>query len=99
MTYRDPMKTAIISSVRVEPELRAEVESVLGEGETLSEFVEASVRASVRRRRAQAELINRGMRSLNEVRHTEHYVDANAVVDQVQRKLDAARSRVSKTGQ
>ena len=33
------MKTATIPSVRVEPEFRAEVESVLVEGETLSEFV------------------------------------------------------------
>jgi hypothetical protein len=35
------MKTATIPSVRVEPELRAEVESLLSEGETLSQFVEA----------------------------------------------------------
>lgn len=37
------MKTATIPSVRVEPEFRAEVEAVLGEGETLSEFVDADV--------------------------------------------------------
>jgi hypothetical protein len=43
------MKTDTTLSVRVEPELRAEVESLLGEGETLSEFIEASVRSSVQR--------------------------------------------------
>ncbi|WP_164481699.1 YlcI/YnfO family protein [Methylibium sp. Root1272] len=37
------MKTATIPSLRVEPEFRAEVEAVLGEGETLSEFVDADV--------------------------------------------------------
>ena len=37
------MKTATIPSVRVEPEFRAEVEAVLGEGKTLSEFVDADV--------------------------------------------------------
>ena len=91
------MKTATIPSVRVEPELRAEVESLLGEGETLSEFVEASVRATVQRRRVQAEFIARGLRSRDEARRTGEYVDADVVVEQLQRKLDAARSRIAKT--
>lgn len=91
------MKTATIPSVRVEPEFRAEVESVLGEGETLSEFVEASVRASVERRRAQAEFIARGLRSRDEARRTGQYVDADVVVASLQRKLDAARTRLTKS--
>jgi hypothetical protein len=91
------MKTAIIPSVRVEPEFRAEVESVLGEGETLSEFVEASVRAGVERRRVQAEFIARGLRSRDEARRTGRYVDADVVVDNLQRKLDTARKRVAKS--
>jgi len=33
------MKTAALPSLEVEPEFRAEVEAVLTEGETLSEFV------------------------------------------------------------
>ena len=89
------MKTATIPSVRVEPELRAEVESLLGEGETVSEFVEASVRATVLRRRNHAEFIARGLRSLAVARRTEEYVDADAVVEGLQRKLDAARERIS----
>lgn len=91
------MKTATIPSVRVDPELRAEVESLLGEGETLSEFVEASVRASVQRRRVQAEFIARGLRSRDDARRTDEYVDAAVVLDQLQRKLDAARVRMAKT--
>ncbi|HHY48990.1 MAG TPA: prevent-host-death protein [Alphaproteobacteria bacterium] len=90
------MKTATIPSVRVEPEFRAEVEAVLGEGETLSEFVEASVRASVQRRRAQAEFIARGLRSRDEARRTGDYVDADMVVAALERKLDAARARIPK---
>lgn len=90
------MKTATIPSVRVEPEFRAEVEAVLGEGETLSEFVEASVRASVQRRRAQAEFIARGLRSRDEARRTGDYVDADMVVAALERKLDAARVRIPK---
>lgn len=87
------MKTATIPAVRVEPELRAEVESLLGEGETVSEFVEASVRESVLRRRNQAEFIARGMRSLDDARRTGEYVEADAVVQKLQRKLDAAQKR------
>ncbi|HJV62825.1 MAG TPA: YlcI/YnfO family protein [Albitalea sp.] len=86
------MKTATIPSVRVEPELRAEVESLLADGETVSEFVEASVRASVQRRRNQAEFIARGLRSLDEARRTGGYVDAEVVVERLQRKLAAARA-------
>ncbi len=87
------MKTATIPSVRVEPELRAEVESLLSEGETVSEFVEASVRATVLRRRHQAEFIARGLRSLEDARGTGDYVDADVVVKGLQRRLDAARAR------
>lgn len=39
--------------------MRAEIESLLSDGETVSDFVEASVRATVLRRRNQAEFIAR----------------------------------------
>jgi Arc/MetJ-type ribon-helix-helix transcriptional regulator len=97
MRYTDFMKTATIPSVRVDPEFRAEVESLLGDGETLSEFVEASVRATVQRRRVQAELIARGLRSREEAQRTGDYVDADLVIEQLQHKLDAARTRIAKT--
>ena len=93
MHYTCRMKTATIPSVRVEPELRAEVESLLSEGETVSEFVEASVRATVLRRRNQAEFKARGQRSLESARRTADYADADTMVEGLQRKLDAARSR------
>lgn len=90
------MKTATIPSVRVDPEFRAEVESVLVEGESLSEFVEASVRAGVERRRIQAEFIARGLRSRDEAQRRGDYVDADEVVAGLQRKLDAARAKSRK---
>ncbi len=49
------MKTAILPQVRVEPQLRADLESVLREGETLSDFLEATVRGAEAYRRMQAE--------------------------------------------
>ena len=91
------MKTATIPSVRVEPEFRAEVEAVLTKDETLSEFVEAAVRAGVARRRVQAEFMARGLRSREEARRTGDYVDADVVIEHLQRKLDTARVRVAKT--
>lgn len=54
------MKSAIIPQVRVEPALRSEMEQVLREGESLSEFIEASVRSAVAFRLAQAEFHARG---------------------------------------
>ncbi len=91
LRYIASMNTATIPPVRVEPEFRAEVASVLAEGESLSEFVEASVRASVERWRFQAEFIARGLRSREEARRTGDYVAADDVVATLQRKLDAAR--------
>jgi len=91
------MRTGTIPSFRVEPESRAEVEAVLGEDETLSEFVEAAVRARVARRRVQAEFIARGLSSRDVARRTGEYVDADVVLEHLQRKLDTARARVAKT--
>jgi hypothetical protein len=87
------MKTATIPSVRVEPELRAELESLLAEGQTVSEFVEASVRAAVQRARDQSEFLTRGLQSLEDARLTCDYADAERVVQKLQKKLDAARKR------
>lgn len=98
LRYTAQMKTTTIPSIRVEPDFRAEVEAVLVEGETLTQFVEASVRATVERRRMQAEFIARGLRSRDEARRTGDYADADAVIDNLQRKLDAARTRLTKKG-
>ena len=98
LRYTERMKTTTIPSIRVEPDFRAEVEAVLTEGETLSQFVEASVRASVERRRMQAEFIARGLRSRDEARRTGGYVDADVVLGNLQLKLDAARTRLGKKG-
>ena len=90
------MTTASLPSVPVEPEFLAEIESVLAEGESLAEFVDAAVRASVERRRVQAEFIARALRSRDEAKRTGDYVDAADVVAGLQGKLDDARVRLSK---
>ena len=90
------MKTATIPAIRVLPDLREQVESSLREGETLSEFVEQSVRTALQRRRDQSEFVARGIASLNAARQTEDYVDSVVVIDDLQRKLDAAKATLAK---
>lgn len=68
------MKTATIPSLRVEPALREAAESVLREGETLSGFVEASLRAQIRARQLQDEFIKRGLLALDEARQKGAYL-------------------------
>jgi hypothetical protein len=90
------MKTASLPSVPVEPEFLADVKSVLVEGESVAEFVEAAVRASVERRRVQSEFAASGLRSRDEAKRTGDYVDADDVVAGLQDKLNDARARLSK---
>lgn len=58
------MKPAVIPQIRVEPELRADLDSVLLLGETLTDFVEASVRRAVEDRRVQTDFAARCEASL-----------------------------------
>ena len=52
----------------------------------------------VERRRVQGEFVARGLRSRDEARRTGDYVDADVVLDGLQRKLDAARVRLATKG-
>jgi hypothetical protein len=83
------MKTASFPSLRVEPELRAAAESVLEQGETLSAFVENSIRKQIHYRRTQAEFIARGLTSLEDAKRTGIYHDADEVLDELKDMLDA----------
>ncbi len=85
------MRTAAIPSVRVEPALREQLEQVLHEGESLSSFVEASVRAQVRRRLDQAEFLRRGQASLADARQQGRYVRSDDVLRKLQSRLEQAR--------
>ena len=91
MRYIATMKTASISSVRVQPALREQVQAALREHESLSEFVESAIRQAVQQRRHQAEFIARGLRSLEQARANDDYVDADTVVRQLEDKLASAR--------
>ena len=93
------MKSSTIPAVRVEPELREQLESVLESGESLSQFVEASVREGVNRRLVQAEFVARGLASLEAARRDGGYVSADDVVRGLEKKLIQARARRAGTRQ
>lgn len=78
------MKTASIPSLRVDPELRQAAESVLREGETLSSFVETSLRHHIQSRKMQQEFVARGLASRAEAMRTGEYYPA----DEILRELD-----------
>ncbi|MEK1933382.1 MAG: YlcI/YnfO family protein [Pararhizobium sp.] len=86
------MKTATIPSLRVDPELRAAAESVLKEGETLSAFVENSLRSQIHYRKTQAEFIARGLASLAEAERTGAYYSSEDVLKMMREKLDRAKA-------
>jgi predicted transcriptional regulator len=90
------MKSATFPSIRVEPELRDAAEDVLGEGETLSGFVEQSIREGIERRRNQSEFIARGMASRDAARRTGDYVPAFEVLEKLERRRDTLRTTRAK---
>jgi len=64
------MKSATMPSLRVAPELRQAAESVLHDGESLSSFMEQTLRDEVNRRRMQAEFIARGLAARDDAKRT-----------------------------
>ena len=88
------MKSAVIPQVRVEPEFRAELEAVLKEGETLSEFVEASVRNAVAFRRVQTRFHERGQAAWEHHLATGESLSTAEVLAKLQAKLDAKRKQL-----
>lgn len=87
------MKTATLPPLRVEPALRAEIEALLGDGETLSEFVESSVRAQLDRRRSQREFVARGLAAIARTREHGGGIPAKDMIARLEDKLEQARSR------
>ena len=87
------MKTATLPSLRVEAALRQAAESVLKKGETLSSFVEESVRTQVRRRQMQDEFIKRGLASRDKARETGVYYSIDEVVGELRQMLTDAKAK------
>jgi len=88
------MKTATVLSLRVEPELRQAAEKLLREGESLSSFVEESIRVGVVRRRTQSEFVVRGLAAREEAKRTGEYFAAEDVHRELKAMLVAAKEKV-----
>lgn len=87
------MKIATLPPLRVTPELRQSAEELLQEGESLSAFVEESVRLNVERRQVQRDFIARGLASAADARQTGEYHSAGSVIAELKAMR---RSRTAK---
>lgn len=91
LQYDCAMKTATIPPIRVAPAFRTEVEAVLEQGESLSEFVEKAVRQTVLKRQHHAEFLRRGIAAIEETKQAGGGIPAEAVIATLEAKLAAAR--------
>ena len=92
------MKTATLPSIRVAPDFRLELEGVLEQGETLSQFVENAVRTTVAKRKNQAEFIRRGIAAIDATKADGSGIPADVVVSKLEAKLATARQLFAQRG-
>jgi len=90
------MKTAPIATLRIDPALLHAAESVLREGETLSSFVEQSLRINIDHRRAQQAFIARALAARDEAKRTGEYFTADEVLRELDEMHASAQSRAGK---
>ena len=87
-TFLFMLKTAQLPPVRVEPAVRAEIENALHEGESLSQFVEAAVLQTARRRKADQDFLARGRASLEAAKKSGEFYPLAGVLDAMQSRLE-----------
>ncbi|NBX04836.1 MAG: hypothetical protein EBR18_01760 [Betaproteobacteria bacterium] len=92
------MKTATLPPIRVAPDLRLELEGVLEQGESLSQFVENAVRTTVARRKTQAEFVRRGIAAIEATQRAGSGIPADVVIAKLEAKLAAARQAKAQRG-
>jgi hypothetical protein len=93
------MRSATFPPIRVEPEVRAEVEAALREGESLTPFIEEAVVAPAAWRRVQAEFVSRGEAAIERWKQEGGGHPVEAVMADLQTRLDVAkRQATQRTG-
>ena len=92
------MKTATLPPIRVAPDFRVELEGVLEQGESLSQFIENAVRSTVAKRKNQAEFIRRGMAAIDATQRDGSGIPAELVIAKLEAKLAAARKIKAERG-
>ncbi len=88
------MKSSAIPAVRVSPDLREAVERALRDGESLSSFVEDSVRRNVEFRQAQKAFVDRALASGVNAKQTGVYVSASETLQKISERIRAAQQKV-----
>ena len=88
------MKTSTLPPVRVDEEFRAAAESVLHEGESLTSFIEATVRRAVEHRFIQAAFETRARESLEHYKLTGISSSIGEVFDRLEAKVQERRKQV-----
>lgn len=81
------MRTSTLPQVRVEDEFRAAVESVLREGETMTSFIEDTMRRAVEHRRVEDEFHARGRRAWEECKRTGVSTPVDEAFDRIEAKM------------
>jgi len=84
-------KSRTIPPLRVSEQLRADAESVLAPGETLSAFVMDAVSRTIDFRKSQLDFLARGMASAERTRAEGGYVPANKAIAGLRRRLASVR--------
>jgi hypothetical protein len=85
------MRSATFSPIRVEPEVRAEVEAVLRDGESLTQFIEEAVVAGAAWRRIQDEFVTRGESAIERWKREGGGHAVDEVMADLQARLDEAK--------
>ena len=88
------MRASTLPPVRVDEDLLVVAEGLLVEGESLSSFIETTVRRAVECRRVQAEFHARGQASWEHYKQPGISHATEDVVSRLQKKLDARRKQV-----
>jgi hypothetical protein len=95
LLYIQAMRSATFPPIRVEPEVRAEVEAVLREGESLTQFIEQAVVSAAAWRRVQAEFVNRGEAAIERWKQEGGGRTVDEVMAGLQTRLDDAKRRAA----
>ena len=89
------MKSAFLPAVRVEPDLRRDAESVLDDGESLSDFIATCVRNGIKWRRTQDAFLARSQDAVDRALRDGSGISPQELLKRVDDRLDEARHRLS----
>lgn len=96
MQVNDTMKSAVIPQMCVDAQFRSDHESVLNEGETLSEFIANSLKSAVEYRLVQTRFHARGQQAWAEFERSGKALSADMVLARMNEKIDVQRMRMGK---